>query len=324
MQFPEYRARRTRRTATLRRLVRETVVTVDDLIYPLFVQEGGSGKEEIPGMPGQYRWSVDRLKEPVKELTAAGISGVLLFGIPKHKDELARGAVNADGIVPRAVRAIKELSPETIVTTDVCVCAYTSHGHCGVLKGKEVDNDASLELLAEMALAHARAGADIVAPSDMMDGRVGFIRETLDEEELDQVGIMAYSAKYASAYYGPFREAAHSSPQFGDRRSYQMDPANVREALREVTLDVSEGADMVMVKPALAYLDVIRAVREEFDLPVVAYNVSGEYAMIKAAAEKGWVDGDQVMLETLTAIKRAGADIILTYHALEAARLLGR
>ena len=323
MQFPEYRARRTRRTESLRRLVRETKVSVDDFIYPMFVEEGTGIQTEITAMPGQFRYSVDRLADIVKQLQDLKVPAVILFGIPEKKDALAREAIRADGVVPRAVKAIKDLAPELLVITDVCVCEYTSHGHCGVIKNQEVDNDPSLELLGDMALAHARAGADVVAPSDMMDGRIGFIRETLDEAEFEQVPIMAYSAKYASAYYGPFREAADSAPQFGDRRSYQMDPPNVREAVREVTLDVQEGADVVMVKPALAYLDVISQVRDEFDLPVAAYNVSGEYSMIKAAAERGWIDGEKVMMETLVAIKRAGADMILTYHALEAARLLG-
>ena len=322
MHFPEYRARRTRRSENFRRLVRETKVSTDDFIYPMFVEEGKGINAEIGAMPGQHRWSVDRLKEPIKELVELGIPGLILFGIPDKKDPMAREAVRANGVVQRAIKEIKQLAPELLVITDVCVCEYTSHGHCGVLKGQEVDNDPSLELLGEMALSHAKAGADVVAPSDMMDGRVGFIRETLDEEGYEQVALLAYSAKYSSAYYGPFREAADSAPQFGDRRAYQMDPPNVREALREVTLDVEEGADAVMVKPALAYLDVIRQVRDEFDLPVAAYNVSGEYSMVKAAAERGWIDGDRVMLENLLAMKRAGADMILTYHALEAARLL--
>ena len=324
MQFPEYRARRTRRSEAFRRLVRETKVSVDDFIYPMFVEEGKGIKSEISAMPGQYRYSVDQLAEPIKQLQELRIPGLILFGIPAKKDPLAREAIRADGVVPRAVKKIKKLAPELLVITDVCVCEYTSHGHCGVIKNKDVDNDPSLELLGEMALAHARAGADVVAPSDMMDGRIGFIRETLDEADFEQVAILAYSAKYASAFYGPFREAADSAPQFGDRRSYQMDPPNAREAVREVTLDVTEGADAVMVKPALAYLDVISQVRDEFDLPVAAYNVSGEYSMIKAAAERGWIDGEKVMMETLVAIKRAGADMILTYHALEAARLLAR
>jgi len=324
MQFPEYRARRTRRTEGLRRLVRETKVSVDDFIYPMFVEEGEGIKNEISAMPGQYRYSVDQLDEVLKELSDLAIPGVILFGIPETKDPLAREALRADGVVPRAISKIKEQAPELVVITDICVCEYTSHGHCGIIQNKEVDNDTSLELLGEMSLAHARAGADVVAPSDMMDGRVGYIREALDEEGFDKVAILAYSAKFSSAYYGPFREAADSAPQFGDRRGYQMDPPNVREALREVTLDVEEGADIVMVKPALAYLDIISQVRDEFDLPVAAYNVSGEYSMIKAAAAAGWIDGEKVMIETLLGIKRAGADMILTYHALEAARLLNR
>jgi porphobilinogen synthase len=322
MQFPEYRARRVRRSANLRRMVRETSLLVDDFIFPLFIQEGKGITSEIEGMPGQFRYSVDRLKEVVKESTDLGIPALLLFGLPEKKDALASAAADPKGVVPQAIRAIKKINPEMTVITDVCVCGYTDHGHCGVLKDKEVDNDQTLELLSEMALAHAKAGADVVAPSDMMDGRVGYMRESLDEEDLGHVAIMSYSAKYSSAYYGPFREAAHSAPQFGDRSSYQMDPANIREALREVTLDVAEGADMVMVKPALAYLDVIAQIRDEFDLPVAAYNVSGEYAMIKAAAERGWVDGPRMIMETLTAMKRSGADMIITYHALEAARKL--
>jgi porphobilinogen synthase len=304
-------------------MVRETRLSVDNFIYPLFVQEGRGIKSEIGAMPGQHRWSVDRLREIVKEVADARVPAVILFGIPDKKDPTASEAVKPDGVIPRAVKEIKERASQLTVITDVCVCEYTSHGHCGIVENGEVDNDASLELLGEMALAHARAGADVVAPSDMMDGRVGFIRETLDEAELEHTAIMAYSAKYASAYYGPFREAADSAPQFGDRRGYQMDPPNAREALREVALDVEEGADIVMVKPALAYLDIIRTVRDEFDLPLAAYNVSGEYSMLKAAAERGWIDGTRAMLETLTAIRRAGADMILTYHAIEAARALG-
>jgi porphobilinogen synthase len=302
--------------------VRETRLSVDNFIFPVFVQEGKGIHAEIAAMPGQYRWSVDQLGPLARELTALGVPGVILFGIPDKKDPVASEAVRADGVVPRAVKELKSLAPDLVVITDVCVCEYTSHGHCGIIENNEVDNDASLELLAEMALCHARAGADLVAPSDMMDGRVAFIRDSLDESDLEQTGIMAYSAKYASGYYGPFREAADSAPQFGDRRGYQMDPPNLREALREVALDIDEGADIVMVKPALAYLDVISHVRDEFDHPLAAYNVSGEYSMLKAAAERGWVDHDRVMMETLTAIVRAGADMILTYHALEAARLL--
>jgi porphobilinogen synthase len=322
MQFPEYRPRRVRRSEGIRRLVRETRLSIDHLIYPIFVEEGKGIHNEISAMPGQYRWSVDKLGPLVDEIVALGIPAVILFGIPEKKDPLGSEAVRPDGVVPRAVKAIKKQAPSLLVITDVCVCEYTSHGHCGVVKNERVDNDPSLELLGEMALAHAKAGADVVAPSDMMDGRIGYIRETLDEAELDEVAIMAYSAKYASAYYGPFREAADSAPQFGDRCGYQMDPSNVREALREVSLDVEEGADIVMVKPALAYLDVIQQVRDEFDHPVAAYNVSGEYAMIKAADRAGWIDGERVMMETLTSIRRAGADMILTYHALEAAKVI--
>ncbi|MEK6608613.1 MAG: porphobilinogen synthase [Myxococcota bacterium] len=324
MQFPEYRARRMRRTEGLRRLCRETQLLSDNLVFPLFVKDGKNVDEPISSMPGQRRLSVDNLAAEAKEIASLGIPAVILFGIPARKDELGTEAIRPDGVVPRAVRAIKQAAPDLVVITDVCVDEYTTHGHCGVVKNGEVDNDATLEILGEMALAHARAGADIVAPSDMMDGRVGFIREALDEQGFERTAIMSYAVKYASAFYGPFREAADSAPKFGDRRGYQMDPANLREALREVTLDVEECADIVMVKPALAYLDVIRQVRDEFDLPVAAYNVSGEYAMLKAAAEKGWIDGERAMLETLTGIRRAGADIILTYHAKEAARLLRR
>jgi porphobilinogen synthase len=323
MQFPEYRPRRIRRTENMRRLVRETRLSVDQFVYPLFIQEGTGIRAEIGSMPGQYRLSVDRLGPVVEELVKARVPAVLLFGIPAAKDAIASEAVRADGVVPRAVKEIKRLAPPLVVMTDVCACEYTSHGHCGIVQDGDVDNDATLELLGEMALAHAQAGADVVAPSDMMDGRVGFIREALDEAELEHIAIMAYSAKYASAFYGPFREAADSAPQFGDRRSYQMDPPNSREALREVTLDISEGADIVMVKPALAYLDVLSRVRDEIDHPLAAYNVSGEYSMLKAAAQRGWIDENRAILETLTGIRRAGADIIITYHAIEASRLLG-
>jgi porphobilinogen synthase len=288
----------------------------------MFVQEGKGIHSEIAAMPGQFRYSVDRLKDAILEIAGLKIPAVILFGIPDKKDPTATEAVRADGVVPRAVKEIKRLAPSLVVMTDVCACEYTSHGHCGVVEAGEVDNDATLELLGEMALVHARAGADVVAPSDMMDGRVGFIRETLDEEGFESTAILAYSAKFASAYYGPFREAADSAPQFGDRRGYQMDPPNAREAIREIALDIEEGADIVMVKPALAYLDVLSRARDEFDHPLAAYNVSGEYSMLKAAAERGWIDGPRVMMETLTAIRRAGADMILTYHALEAARLL--
>lgn len=324
MQFPEYRARRMRKNAAIRNLVRETTLSTADLIFPLFVQDGKGVKSPIDSLPGQFRYSVDELSAVAKQVAAAKIPAVVLFGAPTHKDDLAKEAVKKDGLVAKAVRAVKEAAPEVAVITDVCVCAYTQHGHCGVVSGTRVDNDPSLELLAEMAIAHAAAGADIVAPSDMMDGRVGYIREALDEDGHEGVAIMAYSAKFASSYYGPFRQAVDSSPRSGDRKTYQMDPANVREAMREVTLDVEEGADIVMIKPALSYLDIISTVRQEFDLPVAAYNVSGEYAMIKAAAERGWIDGTQVMYETLLSIKRAGADMILTYHALEAAHYLAQ
>ncbi|MBI2287814.1 MAG: porphobilinogen synthase [Chloroflexi bacterium] len=315
--FPQLRLRRLRRTATLRGLVRETRVEMSDFIYPLFVVEGKGIKEEISSMPGVFHFSPDRLPREVEEVARLGISGVLLFGIPDHKDEVGSEAYRAKGVVQQAIRTIKRMVPELLVVTDVCLCEYTSHGHCGVVVDGVVDNDQTLPLLAKTALSHAEAGADIVAPSDMMDGRVQAIRGALDETGLQHIPILAYAAKYASAFYGPFREAAESAPQFGDRRSYQMDPPNRREALREVEQDIAEGADIIMVKPALAYLDVIRQVRDTFNYPVAAYNVSGEYAMVKAAVQRGWLDEKQVILEVLTAIKRAGADIILTYHAKE-------
>jgi porphobilinogen synthase len=295
---------------------------VNDFIYPLFVTYGRGVKEEISSMPGCYRFSTDRLREEVQEIWKLGISSVILFGIPQEKDELGSGAYHPQGVVQEAIRAIKDEVSDLLIITDVCLCEYTSHGHCGVIKEREVDNDASLELLNRMAISHAQAGADMVAPSDMMDGRVGAIRQVLDEHGFSRIPIMSYAAKYSSGFYGPFREAADSTPQFGDRRSYQMDPANSREALKEVQADVEEGADIVMVKPALAYLDIIWQVRQTFNVPVAAYNVSGEYAMVKAAAANNWVDGERVMLEILTAIKRAGADLILTYFAKEAAQLL--
>ncbi len=323
MAFPIDRPRRLRKTAALRRLVRETELDPADFVYPLFVQHGRGVEEAVPSMPGVFRYSVDTVVGEAAGALREGVGSVILFGIPDKKDARGSSAYDDQGVVPSAVRALKEKLPELVVMTDVCLCEYTDHGHCGVLAGEEVDNDPTLEVLAREALCHARAGADVIAPSDMMDGRVGAIRAALDGAGFASLPILSYAAKYASGYYGPFREAAESTPSFGDRRSYQMDPANAREALREVDLDIAEGADMVMVKPALAYLDVIRAVRERVTVPVVAYNVSGEYAMIKAAAERGWVDGDRVMMENLTAIKRAGADLILTYHAREAARLLG-
>ena len=322
MLFPDYRGRRMRQSKAFRRMVRETKLSVDDLILPLFAVEGKGVKTPIPSMPGQFQMSRDNL---VKESQAAfdmGIPAVILFGVPDTKDALGTRAYAKDGIVQRAVKAVKDKLPELAVITDVCLCQYTDHGHCGVIDGRTIDNDASLDLLARTALSHAQAGADMVAPSDMMDGRVAEIRNTLDEKDFSHIPIMSYAAKYCSSYYGPFREAADSAPQFGDRRTYQMDPANALEAIREVTMDVEEGADIIMVKPALAYLDVICRVRDEVDLPVAAKNVSGEYAMIKAAEKMGWLDGKKVMLETLTAIKRAGADLILTYFALDAAREL--
>jgi len=320
--FPQLRMRRVRRTEPLRALVRETRVDVGDMIYPMFVVEGSGAKQEISSMPGIFRFTVYQLPQEVEEIARLGIPAVLLFGIPEHKDEVGSQAYDPEGVIQQAIRAIKRAVPELIVVTDVCLCEYTSHGHCGVVVDGYVDNDQTLPLLARMSLSHAEAGADIVAPSDMMDGRVKAIRETLDKEGFQHIPILSYAAKYASAFYGPFREAAESTPQFGDRRSYQMDPPNVREALREIEQDINEGADMVMVKPALSYLDVIRRVRETFNYPVAAYNVSGEYAMVKAAAQRGWLDEKRITMEILTAIKRAGADIILTYHAKEVSRWL--
>ncbi len=320
--FPQLRLRRLRRTDSLRALVRETRVDSGDLIYPLFVVEGSGVKQEIVSMPDIFRLSADLLPREVEEIAKLGIPAVLLFGIPEDKDEVGSGAYHPQGVVQQAIRVIKQSVPELLVITDVCLCEYTSHGHCGVVVDGYVDNDQTLSLLARTALSHVEAGADIVAPSDMMDGRVKAIREALDEERLQHIPILAYAAKYASAFYGPFREAVESAPQLGDRRSYQMDPPNVREALREVEQDIAEGADIIMVKPALAYLDVIRQVRDTFNCPLAAYNVSGEYAMVKAAAMQGWLDEKQIIMETLTAIKRAGADIILTYHAKEVARWL--
>lgn len=322
MYFPEYRPRRFRRTENLRRMIRETVLTVDNLIYPLFVMPGKDIKNPVRSMPGVFQFSVDQLLEELKSVVRLKIPGIILFGLPQEKDERGSEAHSQTGVVQEAVRAIKDKYPELVVITDVCLCEYTSHGHCGILHGQEVDNDSTLDVLAKIAVSHARAGADIVAPSDMMDGRVGAIRHALDENGFDQVAILAYSAKYCSAFYGPFRDAADSAPQFGDRRAYQMDMANTDEALREVDLDIDEGADMVMVKPALAYLDVIYRVKTEFERPVAAYNVSGEYSMIKAAAAQGWLDEKRVMMETLMAIRRAGASLILTYFAKDAAEIL--
>ncbi len=320
--FPELRLRRLRRTESLRALVRETKVDIQDLVYPLFVVEGRGIKQEVNSMPGVFQFSVDQLPREVEEVANLGIPAVLLFGIPEHKDEVGTAAYDPEGVTQQAIRAIKQSVPHLLVVTDVCLCEYTSHGHCGIIVNGYVDNDQTLSLLAKTALTHAEAGADIVAPSDMMDGRVKAIRDTLDEKVFQHIPILSYAAKYASAFYGPFREAVESAPQFGDRRAYQMDPSNVREALREVEQDIAEGADIIMVKPALAYLDVIRRVSDTFNCPLAAYNVSGEYAMVKAAARQGWLDERQTILEILTAIKRAGADIIITYHAKEAANWL--
>ncbi len=322
MQFPQYRARRLRQNQHFRNLVRETHLELNDLIQPLFVCPGKGVKKPISSMPGNYQFSVDSLTEEVKEIRDLGITAIILFGIPEKKDEKASEAYAPDGIIQTAIRAVKETTKDVLVVTDICLCEYTSHGHCGLIDGDVIANDPTLELLSRMSLSHADAGADMVAPSDMMDGRVGAIRQALDDRGFTHIPIMAYSAKFASAFYGPFREAAESPPQFGDRKSYQMDPGNLREALREVALDIQEGADIVMVKPALPYLDVIYAVKDSFDIPVAAYNVSGEFAMIKAADRMGWINGSQVMMETLLSIKRAGADIILTYFAKEVARVL--
>ena len=322
MEFPAYRPRRLRRNETLRRMVRETRLSIDQLILPLFVVPGSGVVNPVGSMPGVAQMSVDKTVEECRVVRDLGIPAVILFGIPEKKDATGSHAYRDDGVVPGAVRAIKKDLPDLVVITDVCLCEYTDHGHCGVLAEGEVDNDATLDLLAKEALAHARAGADIVAPSDMMDGRVNAIREALDEDGFDQVAIMAYAAKFASGFYGPFREAAGSTPQFGDRRGYQMDPPNANEALREVEMDINEGADIVMVKPALAYLDLIWRVKESFGYPVAAYQVSGEYAMIKAAAQQGWLDEQRIVMETLIAIRRAGADMILTYFAKDAARAL--
>ncbi|HJP19689.1 MAG TPA: porphobilinogen synthase [Nitrospinota bacterium] len=324
MTFPITRLRRLRKNKNLRRMIRETRLSVDNLIYPLFVTFGKGIKDEISSMPGNYRFSVDKITEEVKEAQDLGIPAIILFGIPEHKDEVGSEAYNKCGVVQEAVRAIKSATPEMIIITDVCIDEYTSHGHCGLVKGDEILNDPTLELLSKMALTHVEAGADMVAPSDMMDGRVGAIRKSLDDHGFQDIPIMAYSAKYASAFYGPFREAADSEPKFGDRKSYQMDPPNSDESIREVLLDIEEGADIVMVKPALSYLDIIYRVKNEFDLPVAAYNVSGEFSLIKAAGQKGWIDEERVMMEALISIKRAGADMILTYFAKQAARILGK
>ncbi len=322
MLFPDYRPRRLRQSDALRRMVRETVLNVNDFVLPLFAVSGKNVKISIPSMPGQFQLSIENLIETAQSAFSLGIPAVILFGIPDKKDALGTPAYQKDGIVQKAVKEIKKHLPDLVVITDVCLCQYTDHGHCGIVEKDVIDNDATLDLLARTALSHVQAGADMVAPSDMMDGRVAEIRNVLDENGFSPVPIMAYSAKYCSAYYGPFREAADSAPKFGDRRTYQMDPPNAVEAIREAVMDVEEGADIIMVKPALAYLDIIYRIREEIDLPVAAYNVSGEYAMVKAAQQMGWLDGQRVMLETLTAIKRAGADLILTYFATDAAKAL--
>jgi porphobilinogen synthase len=322
MSFPTHRPRRLRRTEALRTLVRETRITTSGLIYPMFVCPGNTIRQEVTSMPGVAQQSVDKIVEECREVESLGIPGVILFGLPESKDATGSSSASPQGVVQRAVEAIRKANLKLVVITDVCLCEYTDHGHCGVIENNEVNNDATLPILAEQALSHARAGADIVAPSDMMDGRVAAIRKALDANKFENTPILAYAAKYCSAFYGPFREAADSAPKFGDRRSYQMDPANSREALKEVALDLEEGADIVMVKPALPYLDVIRQVRDKFDVPVGAYNVSGEYAMVKAAAKNGWLDERRTVLEILTSIRRAGADLILTYHAKDAARWL--
>ncbi len=324
MSYPIHRPRRLRRTEALRGFVRETRLSLASLIYPLFVCPGTNVRDEIKSMPGNYRWSIDRLVEECKSIGDLGIPAVILFGVPEKKDEVGSGAYAPDGIVQQAVRALKKTLPNLIVICDVCLDEYTSHGHCGLIRNGEIDNDSTLPLLAKTALTQVEAGADIVAPSDMMDGRVGAIRQELDAHGFTQAPILAYAAKYASAFYGPFREAADSAPKFGDRKSYQMDPANQREARREIALDIEEGADMIMVKPALPYLDIISLARNEFDVPIAAYQVSGEFSQIEAAARLGWIDRERTILETLTSIRRAGADIILTYYAKEVARLLGR
>ncbi len=321
--FPIHRYRRLRSNPVIRKMVRETSVSPDDFIYPLFVTFGKGIRKEISSMPGCYQESLDQLVINAKEVYSLGIPSVILFGIPENKDELGTGAYAEDGIVQQAIKVIKDAVPELYVITDVCLCEYTSHGHCGIVARGDVDNDKTLSLLSLEAVSHAKAGADMVAPSDMMDGRVAAIRAALDQEGFTGTPIMAYAAKYASAFYGPFREAAESTPQFGDRRSYQMDPANRREALKEAAMDIAEGADIVMVKPALAYLDIISDVRNAFNLPVAAYNVSGEYSLVKAAAQLGWIDEERAMIEILTSIRRAGADLILTYFAKEAAKILG-
>lgn len=322
MYFPEYRMRRLRQNENLRRLVRETTVSVDDLIYPLFVVPGKNIKREIKSMPGVYHQSVSKLADEVKEIEQLGIPGVILFGIPSKKDEVASEAYDPKGIVQKAIKAIKKAKVDVLVITDVCLCEYMSHGHCGIVKDDVIQNDMTLELLADTALSHIEAGADMVAPSDMMDGRIAAIRGYLDQHDYTNVPIMSYAVKYSSSFFGPFRDAADSAPQFGDRRSYQMDPPNTREALREVALDIEEGADIIMVKPALSYLDVINKVKQEYEYPLAAYNVSGEYSALKAASLNGWLDEQRTVMEVMTSIKRAGADMILTYHAKDVASWL--
>ena len=313
------RSRRLRKNESIRSIFRETHLNKEDLIYPIFVVEGENIKKEIPSLPECYHYSIDRLEEIIGKVSSVGLKAVLLFGIPDKKDECASEAYNSDGIVQRAVRKIREINQDIVIITDVCMCEYTNHGHCGIISGNHVDNDATLEYLAQIAVSHAKAGADIVAPSDMMDGRIGYIRNALDNAGYSYTGIMSYSAKYCSAFYGPFREAADSAPKFGDRKSYQMDPANRKEALKEVETDIKQGADSVMIKPALSYLDIIRDVKNIVNVPVVAYSVSGEYAMIKAGAKAGYLDEEKIVMETLTSIKRAGADVIITYYAIFAA-----
>lgn len=316
------RGRRLRVNEATRALVRENSLSSDDFIYPIFVVEGENIKNEISSLPGNYHYSIDRLEEVVKEVKEAKVRGLMLFGIPEHKDACGSEAYNEEGIVQKAIRKIKELDKDILVITDVCMCEYTDHGHCGIIHETDVDNDETIEYLGKIALSHVEAGADMVAPSDMMDGRIGKIREVLDKNNFKHIPIMAYSAKYCSAFYGPFREAANSAPQFGDRKTYQMDPGNLREAIREMEQDIEEGADIIMVKPALSYLDVIRKARDNFDYPIAAYNVSGEYAMVKAGAKMGWIDEKKIALEMLLSMKRAGADIIITYYSLEAAKWL--
>ncbi len=322
MSYPTHRPRRLRRNEALRSLVRETRLTTANLIYPMFVCPGTKVRQEVSSMPGVYQQSVDQIVEEAREVESLGIPGIIFFGLPETKDPRGVSSLHAQGVVQRAIEAIRKAKLKLLIITDVCLCEYTDHGHCGIVEDGEVANDPTLEILAQQALSHARAGADIVAPSDMMDGRVAAIRKMLDASKFGNIAILSYAAKYCSGFYGPFREAAQSAPQFGDRRSYQMDPANAREALKEVKMDLEEGADMVMVKPALAYLDVIGRVRDQFDVPVAAYNVSGEYSMVKAAAQNGWLDEKRVVLEILTGIQRAGADILLTYHAKDVARWL--